>query len=83
MMAAAPTPARPEAIRSWAPYGMSPWTKQENVSRMLATRRRSRPKRSAMSLAMPPTVMMAMVLLAVQRFARLTSAAMLSSAPRR
>ena len=49
---------------------------------MLAVFRRSRWKRRAMSLAMGPVVMMAMVLLAVQRLAMLTRAAMLNSAPR-
>ena len=75
-------PARPAAIRSWAPYGMKPWTRHEKVSRMLATLRGSRPKRVEMSLAIVPDVMMAMVLLAVQIFDRLTRPAMLSSAPR-
>ena len=74
-------PARPAAIRSWAPYGMKPCTRHEKVSRMLATLRGSRPKRAEISLAMVPDVMMAMVLLAVQMFERLTRAAMLNSAP--
>ena len=58
---------------------MMPCTRQENVSRMLAVFRRSRWKRWAMSLAIGPVVIMAMVLFAVQRLAMLTSAAMLSS----
>ena len=36
-------PASPAAIRSWAPYGMKPCMRQENVSRMLAVLRGSRP----------------------------------------
>lgn len=61
---------------------MTPWTRQEKVSRMLALRLGGMLKRSLMSLAMGPAVMMAMVLFAVQRLARETSAAMLNSAPR-
>ena len=75
-------PARPAAISSWAPYGMKPWMRHEKVSRMLATLRGSMPKRVDMSLAIVPDVMMAMVLLAVQMFERLTRAAMLNSKKR-
>ena len=49
---------------------------------MLATFRESRLYLFAMSFAIPPVVMIAMVLLAVQKFASETSAAMLNSAPR-
>ena len=48
---------------------------------MDAERLGSRPNREEMSLAIGPVVMMAIVLFAVQRFARLTSAAMLNYAP--
>ena len=54
----------------------------ENVSRMLAVLRGSRPKRVVMSFAIRPVVRMAMVLFAVQTLAMLTSAAILNSAPR-
>ena len=56
--------------------------RQEKVSRMLAVLRGSSLKRRVISLAMRPVVMMAMVLFAVHRLARLTSPAMLNSAPR-
>ena len=59
-----------------------PWTMQENVSRMLAVFLGSSPNLSVMSLAMRPVVRMAIVLFAVQTLARLTSPAMLNSAPR-
>ena len=59
------TPARPAAIRSWAPYGMRPWMRQENVSRMLAVLRGSRSNRVVISRAIAPVVMIAIVLLAV------------------
>lgn len=75
------TPASPAAIRSWAPYGMRPWMRQENVSRMLAVLRGSRSNRVVISRAIAPVVMIAIVLLAVHRLDRLTSPAMLSSAP--
>ena len=74
-------PASPAAISSCAPYGMSPCTRHENVSRMLATLRGSSPNRRLMSRAIPPVVMMATVLLAVQRLDKATKAAMLNSAP--
>ena len=60
---------------------MRPWMRHENVSRMLAVFRGSRPNLSVISLAMRPVVMMAIVLFAVHRFASDTRAAMLSSAP--
>ena len=69
-------------MRSWAPYGMKPCTRHENVSMMLAALRGSIPKRSAISRAICPVVMMAIVLFAVQRLASETSPAMLNSAPR-
>ena len=75
-------PASPLAISICAPYGISPCTVHERVSRMLAVFRLSRPKRSVICRAMPPVVTMAIVLFAVHRFATLTSAAMHSSAPR-
>ena len=53
----------------------------EKVSRMLADFLGSTPNFPLMSFAICPVVMMAMVLLAVQRFDRLTSPAMLNSAP--
>lgn len=65
-------PASPAAIRSWAPYGMSPWMRHENVSSRLALFRGSRPNFCDMFLAIPPTVIMAIVLLAVHRLARET-----------
>ena len=80
-METAETPARPLAISIWAPYGIIPCTKQEKVSRMLALLRGSSPYLSDMSFAMPPVVIIAMVLFAVQKLASETSAAMLSSAP--
>lgn len=76
------TPARPAERSICAPYGMIPWIRQENVSRMLATFLGSSPNRFEMSCAIPPTVMMAIVLLAVHRLASDTRAAMLISAPR-
>ncbi len=51
-----------------------PWMRQEKVSRMLAVLRGSRPKRSEISLAMLPVLIMAMVLLAVHISAMQTSA---------
>ena len=48
---------------------------------MLATFRESRPYFCEISFAIPPVVIMAIVLFAVQRLARETSAAMLNSAP--
>ena len=75
-------PASPEAISICAPYGNNPWIMHENVSRMLAVLRGSRPKRVVMSFAIRPVVRMAMVLFAVQTLAMLTSAAILNSAPR-
>ena len=74
-------PASPAAMRSWAPNGMRPWIRHENVSRMLAVLRGSRPNWFVMSLAMRPVVMIAIVLFAVHRLASDTRAAMLSSAP--
>lgn len=75
-------PASPAAIRSCAPYGISPWTRHEKVSSMLALLRGSSSNRFEISRAMPPVVMIAIVLFAVHRFARNTNAAMLNSAPR-
>ena len=74
--------ANPAAIRSCAPYGISPCVKQENVSRILALLRLSTPYFPAMSWANGPAVMMATVLLAVHKLITLTNAAMLNSAPR-
>ncbi len=73
-------PARPDAINNCAPYGMIPCTRQEKVSSMLAHLRGSRLNFVAMSFAIPPVVMIAIVLLAVHRFAIDTSAAILASA---
>lgn len=70
------------AMSIWAPYGMMPCMKQEKVSRMLADLRESILKRPAIFLAIGPVVMTAMVLFAVQRFARQTNPAMLSSPAR-
>ena len=47
--------------------------KQEKVSRMLALLRGSSPYLSDMSFAMPPVVMIAMVLFAVQKLASETT----------
>ena len=49
-------PASPEAISICAPYGNNPWIMHENVSRMLAVLRGSRPKRVVMSFAIRPVV---------------------------
>ena len=61
---------------------MIPWIKQENVSNMLADLRQSMPNLSAIFLAIGPMVMTAIVLLAVQRLARQTKPAILSSPAR-
>ena len=61
---------------------MIPCTEQENISSRLALLLESIWKRSAMSLAIGPDIIRAMVLLAVQRLAMLTRAAILNSAPR-
>ena len=53
------TPARPAAISSWAPYGMNPCTRHENVSMMLAALRGSIPNFSAISRQICPVVMIA------------------------
>ena len=74
--------ANPAAISICAPYGIIPCIRQEKVSRILAVFRRSRWNFCAMSLAIGPVVMMAIVLLAVHKLAILTKAAILSSAPR-
>ena len=55
--------------------------KQEKISSRLALRLGSILKRSAISLAIGPAMIKAMVLLAVQRLAKLINAAMLPSAP--
>ena len=60
---------------------MIPCTKQEKISKILALRRGSTWKRVAMSLAIGPDIIKAIVLLAVHKLAKLTSAAMLPSAP--
>ena len=56
---------------------MIPCTKQEKMSSRLALRLGSILKRSAISLAIGPAMIKAMVLFAVQRFAKLISAAIL------
>ena len=56
--------------------------KQEKVSSIEAVLRGSRPYFSVISRETLPVVRIAMVLLAVQRFAMETRAAMVSSAPR-
>ena len=61
---------------------MTPWMKQEKVSKMLADFRGSILYCSVISRATLPVVRMAIVLFAVQRLASETSAAMVSSAPR-
>ena len=61
MISMADTPARLEAISSWAPYGINPCTTQEKVSSRLAVRRAGMPKRSEIFRAISPVVMMAMV----------------------
>ena len=73
--------ASPAAISICAPYGIIPCIRQEKVSRILAAFLRSRWNFTAISLAIGPVVIMAIVLLAVHKLAILTRAAMLSSAP--
>ena len=73
--------ASPAAISICAPYGIIPCIRQEKVSRILAVFLRSRWNFTAISLAIGPVVIMAIVLLAVHKLAILTRAAMLSSAP--
>ena len=58
-----------------------PCTKQEKMSRRLALRRLSTPNLLAMSFAIDPVMIRAIVLFAVQRLARLISAAIQPSAP--
>lgn len=58
---------KPAAINNCAPYGISPCTKHEKVSRILALLRGSTPNRSAIRFAIGPTVIIAIVLLAVQQ----------------
>lgn len=77
------TPANPLAIRICAPYGMSPWTTQEKVSSIEAVLRGEMLYFSEILRAILPTVMIAIVLLAVQRFMTDTRKAMQHSAPLR
>lgn len=73
---------KPEAMSICAPYGIIPCTKQENISNKLALRRGSIWKRVAISFAIGPAIIRAIVLLAVHKLAKLTSPAILASAPR-
>ena len=73
---------KPEAMSICAPYGIIPCTKQENISSKLALRRGSIWKRVAISFAIGPAIIRAIVLLAVHKLAKLTSPAILASAPR-
>ena len=66
-------PANPDAIRSCAPYGIIPCTKQEKMSRILAERFGSILNLVDISFAIGPAIISAMVLFAVQTFAKPTS----------
>lgn len=71
------------AMSICAPYGMMPCMKHEKVSRMLAALRLSTPYLSLILLAIPPTVIIATVLLAVQMSIAETIRPITASAPRR
>ena len=69
-------------MRSCAPYGISPCTQHENVSRILAHFLLSTPYLSPICLAIPPTVSIATVLFAVHISTTLTNKPIDNSAPR-
>ena len=75
-------PTSPAAMRSCAPYGIMPCMQHDIVSNIDAHLRLSTLNLSPICFAIPPMVMMATVLFAVQMFTMDTSAAMLSSASR-
>ena len=81
MMARGDMDASPDAISSCAPYGRTPCTKQEVISISDAVLRGLILYFSESSLAIGPTVRMAMVLLAVQMLATAVKNDIEASAP--
>ena len=74
--------ASPAAISICAPYGMSPCIQHDMVSSMLAHLRLSKSNLSDIFFEIPPTVIIATVLLAVQISHMLTIVAIAIYAPR-
>ena len=74
-------PAKLAATKNCAPYGNTPCTIHEKTSNKLAALRGSIAYFVAMSFASGPAIKIAIVLLAVAKFVRATSAAIPNSAP--